>query len=107
MKVFLNEINYKSMVATESEIKFGIAEAKVSKSDVCITILKNEEYYELFSKCLKKSLSALKKKGIISFFVFSEEFKDKQKLETAYLVNKHPDIENYIPKENKFVIIKV
>ena len=106
MKLFLNEINYKSMQSTESEIKFAIAEAKVAGSDACVSLLKNEECAELFVKCIKRVLSVLKKRGIIELFVTSEELKDKSKLETAYLINKLPAIEEQLPSAEYFVIIK-
>ena len=79
---------------------------KVAKSDVCISTLVNDECHSLFTRCVKKALTLLKKRGLIELFVFSDEFKDKGKLETAYLLNKHPELSDLVPSGEHFVIIK-
>ena len=88
------ELKGNCQVDFDTEIKYNIASAKVNSADLIrLSIEKRESDREndRLACCILKVLRSMRKEGTIQFFVNHLGFKNKT-TESAYLLNKYPEI---------------
>lgn len=107
MNLSIIEIKYETIKNFETELKLNIAIARVDTADILVISLKNEEASQTFYKSAGKILRAMKRKGQIQFFLTKEELQNFSKTETAYLMNKHPEVTEKIQTKNSFFLLKL
>ena len=99
----------KSAIAEQitTEIRFVVASARASGYELLSLYLENKDDNEnKISTALLKCLRAMKKEGRIDFFASKEAFLDGR-TEASYLINKFPEITEFIDREEIFLIIRI
>ena len=107
MNLSIKKINYDSKNALETELKLDIAIARVGGDELLMVVLNNIEAEGLFYKACSKILRPMKRGGLIQLFLNKIEFNDRNKTETAYIINKFPDIYESINNDNVYMLIKL
>ena len=107
MNLSIKKINYDSKNALETELKLDIAIARVGGDELLMVVLNNIEAEDLFYKACSKILRPMKRGGLIQLFLNKIEFNDRNKTETAYLINKFPDIYESINNDSVYMLIKL
>ena len=107
MNLFIKDVKYESLKSLETEIKLYIAMARVEGRELTCFALENPESCEIFYKSASRILRAMKRGGFIKLFVTKSDMQDHAKTETAFILNKHPELSHGIGKDSEFVLVKL
>ena len=105
MKIFTHELESTLTDQLETEIRFVIASARATGNELISLKTKPESEAKTVAM-LTKQLKSIKKQGTIDFFASKEAFSELN-AEASYLINKFPEVTEYIGSEEFFVIVKI
>ena len=106
MKIFAHTLECEIADEISTEIRFVIASARASGNDLISLKTKEESLDDKISLALIKNLKAIKKEGRIDFYADKSAF-FSGKAEASYLLNKFPEITEYIDQVGFLLIIKI
>ncbi len=106
MKVCTYTLENTAKELISTEIRFDIASARAGGYELlCINSKKTELDVKQIATVLK-NLRMIKKEGKIDFFATAEDF-EKGSEKASYLINKFPDITEFLSDRSFILIIKL
>ena len=92
MELIINEVVYKDAKELSKELEFSVASERVRGSELLIFKLKNLVALVRFRNSVSKILRSMKKDGIIKLYLLGNELCESEKMESIYLLNKFPEL---------------
>lgn len=105
MKIFTHTLENTAPEDIGTEIRFVIASARACGNELIYVKIESEIDGKV-STALLKHLKTIKKQGRIDFFAGKDAFADINR-EASYLINKFPDVVEYIGSDSSYFIIKM
>ncbi len=92
MEISAQKIEYLDINDLSVKLEYAVAINKVRKKELFKILLLNTESADHFKSSAVRLLKSMKKDGIIKLFLFESDFKNPEKMETVYLLNKFPEL---------------